>query len=63
MCSVVTVELTFGHEGRRAVFMRALERLDLRVTTEVLLEICVLRETAAANGADIRLISLKYFDD
>lgn len=61
VCAVVTVQFTFGHEGRRAVLVGALEWLDLRVTTEVLLEIRVLRESAAANRAHIRFVSLKIF--
>lgn len=59
MGSIVAVQLALGNEGSRAILMRAFERLYLRVTTEVLLKICVLGEPAAANCAHVRLVSLK----
>lgn len=59
MRSIVTVQLALGNKCSRALFVRALERLYLRVTTKVLLKVCVLRESASANCAHVRLVSLK----
>lgn len=59
MGSVMTVQFTFGDEGRSAVFVVAFKWFDLGVTAKVLLEIRVLRESAPTNRANVWFVALK----